>query len=355
MNLSHTASPQVVVITGASAGVGRAIAHRFARAGWRIGLIARDAEALEEVRQEIDELGGSAIVAAADVADPEAVFAAADQIENALGSIDVWINDAMVTVFAPVWQMTPEEFRRVTEVTYLGQVHGTMAALRHMRPLNRGKIIQIGSALAYRGIPLQSAYCGAKHAIRGFTNALRTELIHERSAIQLTIMELPAVNTPQFDWARTRMPHQPRPVAPVVEPEVIADTVFDAAEHPKREYWIGLSTLKVILGNMVLPAFLDRYLAKVAFAGQQTARPVSADREDNLLNPVHSLHRTRGRFGKEAQDQALVLSGSVGRVAPVMIGAILLFATGMLAAATARRPRSAGYPAPRLRAHDKRY
>lgn len=166
-------------------------------------------------------------------------------------------------------------------------------------------------------------------------------------------MELPAVNTPQFDWARTRMPHQPRPVAPVVEPEVIADTVFEAVGHPRREYWIGLSTLKVILGNMVLPAFLDRYLAKVAFAGQQTGRPVSADRKDNLLDPVHSLHRTRGRFGKEATDQALVMSGSLGRVAPVMIGAILLFATAMLTAATARRPRSAGHPAPRLRAHGK--
>ena len=190
----------------------------------------------------------------------------------------------MVTVFAPVWQMTPEEFRRVTEVTYLGQVHGTMAALRHMRPRNRGKIIQIGSALAYRGIPLQSAYCGAKHAIRGFTNSLRTELIHQRSAIELTIMELPAVNTPQFDWARTRMARQPRPVAPVVQPEVIAQAVFDAVRHPRREYWIGWSTLKVILGNMVLPGFLDRYLAKVAFEGQETGRPVSPDREDNLLN-----------------------------------------------------------------------
>lgn len=351
MSPTRTSAPQVVVITGASAGVGRAIAHRFARAGWRIGLIARDAEALEEVRQEVAELGGFALVAAADVADAEAVFAAADRIENDFGSIDVWINDAMVTVFAQVWQMTPEEFRRVTEVTYLGQVHGTMAALRHMRPVNRGKIIQIGSALAYRGIPLQSAYCGAKHAIRGFTNSLRTELLHDRSAIQLTIMELPAVNTPQFDWARTRMSHQPRPVAPVVEPEVIAQAVFDAVGHPRREYWIGLSTLKVILGNMVLPAFLDRYLAKVAFAGQQTARPVSADRKDNLLDPVHSLHRTRGRFGREARDQAVITSGSLGRVAPVMIGAVLLFATGMLTAASARRPRLSRYPAPRLRRH----
>jgi NAD(P)-dependent dehydrogenase (short-subunit alcohol dehydrogenase family) len=293
-------TPQVVVVTGASAGVGRAIVHKFARARWRIGLIARDAGALDEVKREVEELGGTAVVAAADVADADAVFAAADLIENAFGSIDVWINDAMVTVFAPVWQITPEEFRRVTEVTYLGQVHGTMAALRHMRPRNRGRIIQIGSALAYRGIPLQSAYCGAKHAIRGFTNSLRTELIHQRSAIKLTIMELPAVNTPQFDWARSRMARQPRPVAPVVQPEVIARAVFDAVRHPCREYWIGWSTLKVILGNMVLPGFLDRYLAKVAFEGQETQRPVSPDREDNLQTPVHSLHRTRGRFGDEA-------------------------------------------------------
>ena len=355
MSLTAAPSPKVAVITGASAGVGRAIAHRFAHAGWRIGLIARDAEALDEVRREVAELGGSAIIAAADVANSDALFAAADQIANAFGSIDVWINDAMITVFAPFWQMTPEEFRRVTEVTYLGQVHGTMAALRHMRPLNRGKIIQIGSALAYRGIPLQSAYCGAKHAIRGFTNSLRTELIHDRSAIQLTIMELPAVNTPQFDWARTRMPYQPRPVAPVVEPEVIANAVFEAVGYHRREYWIGLSTLKVILGNMVLPAFLDRYLAKVAFGGQQTARPVSGDRKDNLEEPVHSLHRTRGRFGNEAKDRAIVTSGPLDRIAPLMIGAVLLFATGMLTAVSARRHRLARHRAPLLRPHGEPY
>jgi NAD(P)-dependent dehydrogenase (short-subunit alcohol dehydrogenase family) len=355
MSLIQTAPPGIVAITGASAGVGRAIAHRFARAGWRIGLIARDAGALEEVKQEVGELGGSGFVAAADVADADAVFVAADQIENALGPVDVWINDAMVTVFAPVWQMTPEEFRRVTEVTYLGQVHGTLAALRHMRPRNHGKIIQIGSALAYRGIPLQSAYCGAKHAIRGFTNSLRTELIHDRSAIELTIMELPAVNTPQFDWARTRMPFQPRPVAPVVEPEVIAGAVFDAVRNHKREYWIGLSTLKVILGNMVLPAFLDHYLARAAFGGQETSQPVSADRKDNLLAPVPGLHRTRGRFDEEAKDQALVTSGPLDRVGPLMIGAILLFATGMLTAASARRRRPARYRPPRQRGHGEPY
>jgi len=335
MNSFPTSSPQVVVITGASAGVGRATAHRFARAGWCIGLIARDRDALEAVKREVEELGASAVVAAAVVADADAVFAAADLVENTFGRIDVWINDAMVTVFSPVWDMTPAEFRRVTEVTYLGFVHGTMAALRHMRPFNRGKIIQIGSALAYRGIPLQSAYCGSKHAIRGFTDSLRTELIHDRSNISLTMMELPAVNTPQFDWARTHMPRQPRPVAPVVEPEVIALAVFDAVQHPRREYLIGLSTLKVILGNVVLPSFLDRYLAKVAFEAQETKVPVVADRRDNLMDPVHPLHRTRGRFGDEAAEKALVVAGPIARVAPIVLGGVLLFATGVLAAAAA--------------------
>jgi NAD(P)-dependent dehydrogenase (short-subunit alcohol dehydrogenase family) len=349
MNSFRSPSPQVVVITGASAGVGRATAHRFARAGWCIGLIARDRDALEAVKREVEERGGSAVVAAADVSDADAVFAAADLIENTLGRIDVWINDAMVTVFSPVWDMTPAEFRRVTEVTYLGFVHGTMAALRHMRPFNHGKIIQIGSALAYRGIPLQSAYCGSKHAIRGFTDSLRTELIHERSDIRVTMMELPAVNTPQFDWARTHMPRQPRPVAPVVQPEVIARAVFDAVQHPRREYWIGLSTLKVILGNIVLPAFLDRYLAKVAFQGQETKAPVAADRKDNLLDPVHAMHRTRGRFGDEAAEKAVVVAGPVARVAPIVLGGLLLFATGVLAAAAAGKIGSARPSSARLR------
>jgi NAD(P)-dependent dehydrogenase (short-subunit alcohol dehydrogenase family) len=343
MNMLRASSPQVVVITGASAGVGRAIVHRFASAGWRIGLIARDAEALDEVKREVEERGGAAIVAAADVADAGAVFAAAELVEKTFGSIDVWINDAMVTVFSPVWQMTPEEFRRVTEVTYLGAVHGTMAALRHMWPVNRGKIIQIGSALAYRGIPLQSAYCGSKHAIRGFTDSLRTELIHDRSRIQLTVMELPAVNTPQFDWARTHMPRQPRPVAPVVQPEVIAQVVFEAVHDPRREYWIGLSTFKVILGNVVLPAYLDRYLAKAAFQSQETSQPVSSDRKDNLMMPLHSLHRTRGRFGDEAKNEAFTMAGPVARIAPVLIGASLLFAAGVLTASAAVRPGLARY------------
>lgn len=350
--MNSQTSTQVVVITGASAGVGRAIAHRFARAGWQIGLIARDGAALEEVKREVDELGGRAVVASADVADADAVLAAAELVKTTFGAIDVWINDAMVTVFSPVWEISAEEFRRVTEVTYLGFVHGTMAALRHMRPLNRGKIIQIGSALAYRGIPLQSAYCGAKYAIRGFTDSLRTELTHEGSGIQLTMVELPAVNTPQFDWARTHMPRQPRPVPPVVQPEVIAQTVFDAVRYPRREYWIGFSTIKVILGNMVLPAFLDRYLAKVAFEAQETRRPVASDRQDNLMAPVHALHRTRGRFGNEAKNRAVVTSGPVARIAPLLIGGLLVFTTGMLAASAAGTRKAARRVAPRLKHHD---
>jgi len=330
--MKTSAIPGVVVVTGASAGVGRAIVHQFARAGWRIALIARDAEALEQVRCEVEELGGKAIVVPADVSDAEAVFAAADNAERSLGPIDVWINDAMVTVFAPVWQTTPQEFRRVTEVTYLGVVHGTMAALRKMRPMNRGKIIQIGSALAYRGIPLQSAYCGAKHAIRGFTDSLRTELIHEDSRIDVTMAELPAVNTPQFEWARTHLPSQPRPVAPVVEPEVIGSAVFDLIHTPRREVWIGLSTLKVILGNMALPAFLDRYLAHAAFNGQKMPQPVSPERKDNLMEPVTSLHRTRGRFGREADSRAVTTGGPVARIAPLLTGGIAIFLGGMLTA-----------------------
>jgi NAD(P)-dependent dehydrogenase (short-subunit alcohol dehydrogenase family) len=216
---------RTVVITGASAGVGRAVALRFAKAGANLALIARDAAALDDVKQEAEKLGGSALVVPADVADANAVFEAADAIARVRGGIDIWINDAMVTVFAPVWETTPEEYRRVTEVTYLGMVHGTMAALRHMRGRNRGTIVQVGSALAYRGIPLQAAYCGAKHALRGFTDSLRTELDHDNSAVAVTVVELPAVNTPQFDWARTRMPRKPRPVPPVVQPEAVADII----------------------------------------------------------------------------------------------------------------------------------
>jgi|SRR5579862_2999272 len=320
-----------VVITGASAGVGRAVARRFARTGAKLALIARDPQALNQVKQEVERLGGSAITFPVDVADAKALIEAAEVIAKEIGSIDVWINDAMVTVFSPVWAITPEEFRRVTEVTYLGFVHGTMAALRHMRPRNRGTIVQVGSALAYRGIPLQAAYCGAKFAIRGFTDSLRTELIHAKSNIALTMVELPAVNTPQFDWARTHMQRQPRPVPPVIQPETVAEIIFQAALKPQREYWIGLSTIKAILGNMAVPAFLDRYLARHVYDAQETGVPVSATREDNLMAPVAALHRTRGSFGGEASNVAFAVPGPAARQLALTTGALACLAIGVLA------------------------
>ncbi|MFZ3310651.1 MAG: SDR family oxidoreductase [Xanthobacteraceae bacterium] len=330
-------SQSTVVITGASAGVGRAIALRFARAGANLALIARDAEALQNVKEEVERLGTSASVHALDVADADAVFEAADAIVAKHGDIDVWINDAMVTVFSPVWRMTAQEYRRVTEVTYLGFVHGTMAALRHMRPRNRGTIVQIGSALAYRGIPLQSAYCGAKYAIRGFTDSLRTELIHANSAIELTIVELPAVNTPQFDWARTHMTKAPRPVGPVVQPEAIAEIVLRAALDPKREFWLGLSTLKAILGGMILPKFLDGYLARNVYSGQETDVPVSPERRDNLMTPVHDLHRVRGRFDSEAANSVMAVPGPVARLIPLAASALAGLSIGILLSVVPRR------------------
>jgi short-subunit dehydrogenase len=327
----------VVVITGASAGVGRATVHRFARDGASIGLIARDQAALDEVRGEIEALGGEAAVAAADVADADAVFAAAEKLEQTLGPVDIWVNDAMVTVFSPVTEMTPEEFRRVTDVTYLGFVHGTMAALRLMRPRDRGTIVQVGSALAYRGIPLQAAYCGAKHAIRGFTNSLRTELIHDQSAIHITMVHLPAVNTPQFDWARTHMRKQPRPVPPVVQPEVAADAIFHAAHSHRREYWLGLSTAEAIIGNMLGPALLDRYLARTAYQGQMTKRQVTSRRRDNLIEPVHDLHRTRGAFDREAASHALRLPGQETRLAVATLGVVAAALVGVALGRTWQR------------------
>ncbi len=302
----------VVVVTGASAGVGRAVAHRFAKSGARLGLIARDEAALNDVKSEIMSMGGEAHVAACDVARANEVFSAADQIARNLGPIDIWINDAMATVFSPVSDISPDEFCRVTEVTYLGSVYGVMAALRHMKPRDCGTIVQIGSALAYRGIPLQAAYCGAKHALRGFIDSLRCELIHDRSAIRITMVQLPAVNTPQFDWARTHFDKAPRPVPPVVEPEAIASAIFKAAHEAHREYWIGQSTVEAILGNMAAPGLLDHYLAKFAYESQERQQLVSLDRRDNLYSPVANLHRTRGSFTREATELSVDVVGNAG-------------------------------------------
>jgi short-subunit dehydrogenase len=322
-------SPVNVVITGAGAGVGRACAFRFAKSGARLGLISRDAASLVVLEQELAAAGALATaIAPLDVCDADAVEAAAAAFEVSLGPIDVWVNDAMVTVFSPVSAITPAEYRRVTEVTYLGTVHGAMAAVRRMRPRGRGQIINIGSALAYRGIPLQSAYCGAKHAIRGFTASLRTELLHEKSRIGVTIIELPAMNTPQFDWARTHMPRQPKPMGTIYQPEVAAEAVFRAAKHRPHEYWVGFSTLLTIVGNMILPAFMDWYLARTAVVGQETTQSVRPDRRDNLYEPVTDLHRTRGVFDSASRKSAMILSGVWTRGAIVACGALVFFLVG---------------------------
>jgi NAD(P)-dependent dehydrogenase (short-subunit alcohol dehydrogenase family) len=294
----------VCVVTGASAGVGRAVARELARRGARLGLLARGEDGLAAAAREAAARGGEAVALPADVADADQVEDAAERVERELGPIAVWVNAAMATIFAPVWEIEPSEFRRATEVTYLGQVHGTMAALRRMRPRDRGVIVQVGSALAYRPIPLQSAYCGAKHAVRGFTDALRAELTHEDSRVALVAVHLPALNTPQFDLVRTRLPRRPRPVPPVYEPEVAARAIVHAIEHPRREYWVGHTTAGAIVANRLVPWLLDRYLARSGFDSQQTAEP-QEDRPDYLFEPVPGDHGAHGRFGAEARERSL--------------------------------------------------
>lgn len=292
---------EIVVITGASAGVGRATACEFARHGAWIGLIARGKDRLEAARREVEKLGGRAIAISCDVADAEAVEEAAEQVERELGPIDVWINNAMASVFSPVKEMEAEEYRRVTEVTYLGTVHGTLAALKRMLPRNRGTILQVGSALAYRSIPLQSAYCAAKHAIVGFTDSLRCELIHDESKVSLTVAHLPAVNTPQFEWSKSRMPRHPKPVPPIFEPEVIARGIYYAAHAGRREFWIGEPTVEAIIAQKLAPAYADRYLAKHGYDSQMTDEPVRPDRPNNLWEPAPGDFGAHGIFDSEAK------------------------------------------------------
>ena len=295
-----TNQPRVVVVTGASAGVGRAVVSEFTKLKAHIGLIARGKERLETVRRQVEEAGGKALVLPADIADATAVDLAASRVEDEFGPIDVWVNNAMTTIFAPFPEITPEEFRRATEVTYLGCVYGTMAAIKRMKPRDRGTIVQVGSALAYRSIPLQSPYCGAKHAIVGFTDSIRSELIHDRSKVHLTVVHLPAMNTPQFSWCRTRLPRHPQPVPPIFQPEVAARAIVWASRNKRREVYVGWPTVKAIYGQELVPGLADRYLAQNAYEGQETPQPVAAHRPDNLFESVPGEYSAHGIFGARA-------------------------------------------------------
>jgi NAD(P)-dependent dehydrogenase (short-subunit alcohol dehydrogenase family) len=292
--------PQVVVITGASAGVGRATARAFARRGARIGLLARGRDGLEGARQDVEALGGQALMLPTDVADASQVEHAAAEVERTFGPIDVWINNAMTSVFSPIAELEMDEVRRVTEVTYLGTVYGTMAALERMRPRNRGTIVQVGSALAYRAIPLQAAYCAAKHAVQGFTESLRTELLHDRSHIRVTMVQLPAMNTPHFSWVKSRLPRKPQPVPPIYQPELAADAIVWVTDHDRRELQVGMPTTIAIEGNKVFAALMDRYLARNGYDSQQTAEPVEPNRRDNLWQPLPGDRGAHGEFGRQA-------------------------------------------------------
>jgi NAD(P)-dependent dehydrogenase (short-subunit alcohol dehydrogenase family) len=332
---------QTVVINGGSAGIGRATARLFGRRGDRVGVIARGTDGLAAAAEEITAEGGTALPISADMASYAELDAAADRLERELGPIDVWINVGFSSVFAPFAEIGPEEFRRVTEVSYLGFVHGTMVALSRMRPRDHGTIVQVGSALAERSIPLQSAYCGAKHAIVGFTSSLRCELLHEGSNVHVTIVQMPAVNTPQFSWVRSRLPRQPQPVPPIYQPELAARGVAYAADHPRRRmYWVGGTTAATLIANRIAPAVLDRYLAKTGYDSQQTDQPAGQHRPDNLWQPADGPpgddYGARGDFSGRAHDRSVQLwmSQHAGRVTAGVAGVAL--AGGILGAALRR-------------------
>lgn len=293
--------PRVVVVTGASAGIGRATAVAFARRGWRVALLARGRDGLDGACRDVQQAGGMAMPIVVDIVDVHAVEAAAERIERQWGAIDVWVNDAMATVFCPFEDTAPEDFERATQVTYLGAVWGTRAALKRMQTRNRGCIVQVGSALAYRSIPLQAAYCGAKSALRGFTDSLRCELIHAGSKIHLTMVHLSAFNTPQFDWGRTCMTRAPKPLGTIFQPEVAAEAIYWASRHRRRELWVGWPAVQAILGQRLLPGWLDRKLAHEAVEGQLSDASLPADRADNLYTAVARDAGSHGRFDAQAQ------------------------------------------------------
>lgn len=328
---------KVVVVTGASGGVGRALVRELGRRGCRVGLIARGRDGLEAAKTEIEQLGGKALVLPADVANHQEVEAAAEAVERELGQIDVWVNNAMLSMYAPFWELSPDEFRHITEATYLGQVYGTMSALRRMKPRDRGTIVQIGSALAHRSIPLQSAYCGAKHAVAGFTESLRSELFHERSNVRLTIVQLPGVNTTQFTWTKNRMPHQCRPTGPIYQPEVAVDGIIFAAEHPwRKEQIIGMPAWKAIVGEKFIPGLLDHYLAHAAWEGSQLPQPADPNHKDNFWKPLPGDYGSHGRFDSEARTHSPQLWASKHRTG-------LLAAAGLALAAVVLGARGNGH------------
>ena len=304
-----TSSPRTVVVTGASAGVGRAAARAFGQRGDRVALLARGHAGLRGAAADVEAAGGTALCLPTDVADSDQIDSAADKVEDAFGPIDVWVNVAFTSVFAPFTDIASDEFRRVTEVSYLGFVYGTMAALARMKPRDRGAVVQVGSALGARAIPLQSAYCGAKHAINGFTESVRTELLHSHSNVRITVVQMPALNTPQFDWVLSRLPRHPQPVPPIYQPEVAARAIMRAADHPgRKQYWVGASTAATVLGQRVMPAVLDRYLARTGFASQQTDQPVAADRPNNLWQALDDRpgtdHGAHGAFDNRSVARA---------------------------------------------------
>ena len=338
---------EVIVVTGASAGLGRAIVERFARDGAAIGLIARGKERLEQARASVESLGGRGLVLPLDVADADAVDKAAARVEMELGPIDVWINNAMVSVYSPIKDMPAAEFRRVTEVTYLGYVHGTLAALKRMLPRDRGVIIQVGSALAHRSIPLQSAYCASKHAIMGFHESLLSELLHDGSHVRTTMVQMPAMNTPQFDWAKSRLPGQTQPVPPIFQPEIGADAVHHAVRHDVgREFLVAWPTVKAVVGEKFVPGYIDRRLGRSGYASEQTGAPADQDRPDNLWQPAPGNFGAHGRFDALSKDQSVELWLAKRTPWLALLGAAL---TGVMLGSVGSSARAA---APDASSHD---
>jgi short-subunit dehydrogenase len=322
---------RVVVITGASAGLGRAMVREFARKGADVALIARGIDGLLGAKREVEEAGGRALIFPIDVSEAQAVENAASETEKKLGPIDVWVNNAMNSVFSPVKQMTADDYKRVTEVTYLGQVYGALSALRRMLARDRGTIIFVGSALAYRGIPLQSAYCASKHAIEGFYDSLKTELMHDQSSVNVSMVQLPAMNTTQFQFVKTRLPFKPKPMGTIYQPEIAAEVIEYCSRHPRREYFVGWPTIKAIVGNKVVPGYVDRVLAKTGYDGQMTSEREDPNRRDNLWQPLAGDYGAHGRFGAQSKSFSTAAWASLHKgavAASLLVAAAALWAAG---------------------------